>query len=68
MIVNRLTDKPGIQLCATVREFDALEKLNDGKRIDGLMLIVAITPEGLKLSLDMPKTFVVRRLKGALSP
>jgi hypothetical protein len=68
VIVNRLTDKQGIQLCATVRKFDALEKLNDGKRIDGLVLIVAITPEGLELSLDMPKTFAVRRFKGASGP
>lgn len=48
-------------MCATIRKFDAFEKLNKDKPIEGLVLIVAITPDGLEISVDLPKTFTVRR-------
>ena len=50
----------GVQLCATIRRFEQLEQLNDGRKIDGLILIIALTPEGLEISVDLPKTLQVR--------
>lgn len=50
----------GVQLCATIQRFEQLEQLNNGRRIDGLILIIALTPEGLQISVDLPKTFQVR--------
>ena len=50
----------GVQLCATIRRFEQLEQLNNGRKIDGLILIIAITPEGLEISVDLPKTLQVR--------
>ncbi|KAE8421243.1 hypothetical protein BDV36DRAFT_305117 [Aspergillus pseudocaelatus] len=52
--------RKGVQLCATIRRFDALEQLNDKKPIDGLILIIAFTPEGLEIGIDLPKTLQVK--------
>ncbi|KNG89245.1 hypothetical protein ANOM_002147 [Aspergillus nomiae NRRL 13137] len=51
--------RKGVQLCATIRSFEALEQLNKNKPIDGLILIIAFTPEGLEISIDLPKTLQV---------
>lgn len=51
----------GVQLCATIQRFEQLEQLNNGRRIDGLILIIAFTPEGLQISVDLPKDFPGKR-------
>jgi len=47
-------------LCATIRKFEPLEQLNNNKKIDGLILIIAFTPEGLEIKIDLPKRLQVR--------
>lgn len=57
-----LTNK-GVQLCATIRRFDALEKLNHKKKLDGLVLAVGFSFEGKpEMRINMPKLVLVRRL------
>ncbi|KAK2754427.1 hypothetical protein FQN54_007071 [Arachnomyces sp. PD_36] len=53
----------GVQLCATVRKFDAIEELNRNKPVDGLVLIVAFKAQGqLEVRVKMPETFKVRKM------
>lgn len=51
----------GVQLCATVRKFDALEKLNHNQKLDGLVLIVGVSPDNkLDIRINMPASMEVR--------
>ncbi|XHG01805.1 hypothetical protein AWENTII_005176 [Aspergillus wentii] len=50
----------GIQLCASIRKFDVLDEMNDKKKMEDLVLIVAFPSQGkLKFSIDMPESFQV---------
>ncbi|KAE8153299.1 hypothetical protein BDV25DRAFT_137055 [Aspergillus avenaceus] len=50
----------GVQLCATIRKFEALEELNDKKPIDGLVLIVGYSSDGgFNIRVNMPKSFQI---------
>ncbi|KAF4973360.1 hypothetical protein FSARC_338 [Fusarium sarcochroum] len=56
-----VTELTGIQLCATISSFQQLEELNGKKKIDGLKLIIAISPKGkISASIDLPESFQVR--------
>lgn len=51
-----------MQLCATVSNFEELEHMNDGVKIDGLVLIVSYTFNGsFRVTIQMPQSFEVSR-------
>ncbi|QRD87031.1 hypothetical protein F9C07_1000245 [Aspergillus flavus] len=52
--------RKGVQVCATIRKFDTLDLLNNNKPMDGLVLIIAFTPNGLEITINLPKTLQVR--------
>lgn len=59
-----LTDKLGIQLCATIRKFDALDDMNsktkEKKKMEGLELVVAFPSQAIpQISIHMPESFQV---------
>lgn len=50
----------GFQICATITSFPELEKLNRGREIDGLVLILSISPGGkVKAEVNLPKSLRV---------
>ncbi|KAI1087089.1 hypothetical protein F5B19DRAFT_486997 [Rostrohypoxylon terebratum] len=48
----------GFQVCATISAFEQLEQLNGGKKIDGLMVSLSVSPEGkIDVAIRLPKSF-----------
>lgn len=54
-------------MCATIRKFDTLDLLNNNKPMDGLVLIIAFTPNGLEITINLPKTLQVRGVPRGIS-
>jgi hypothetical protein len=49
---------PGLQICATIPSFQQLEQLNNGQKMEGLMLVLSISPDDeVKVSMILPTSF-----------